>query len=377
MTPSKSHSGRAIKAAFVLSSLACAGTAYATEDFKLRFPLSGALGGEIVAPVDNPGWFGSTVITSIKVDKVTDNEGNARTQTTTTILTNNPSTGAALLTPVQYTAKTNLDVKQTQTNANLLIGYLTEPNYGGGRLAFTFNLPYTIKQERTAKLSGATPTVTAVNPSHPAATATVNAVQSNLNTNYQNGLTDRSASVSGETEGFGDAEITGAWVYRKDNIKLVTGLTLAMPTGKYSASETTLDTGLGNFYTLRAGAAVSTDVSPKWTVGAKASLGFNTRNKDTETRSGNFAALDLAAVYRTPIGVVGPHFMHVQQIQDDSIRSATQTAYGRFSATGVGAVFTTLIKPIDAGINFSYMTMIDSKNALSGSFLQVRLTKAF
>ena len=367
MTPSKSHSGRTLKAAFVLSSLACAGAAYATEDFKLRFPLSGALGGEIVAPVDNPGWFGSTVITSIKVDKVTDNEGNARTQTTTTIV---PANGTTILTPVQYTAKTNLDVKQTQTNANLLIGYLTEPNYGGGRLAFTFNLPYTIKQERTAKLSGATPEAVGTDPSR-------TRVQSNLNTNYQNGLTDRSASVSGETEGFGDAEITGAWVYRKDNIKLVTGLTLAMPTGKYSASETTLDTGLGNFYTLRAGAAVSTDVSPKWTVGAKASLGFNTRNKDTETRSGNFAALDLAAVYRTPIGVVGPHFMHVQQIQDDSIRSATQTAYGRFSATGVGAVFTTLIKPIDASINFSYMTMIDSKNALSGSFLQVRLTKAF
>ena len=78
--------------------------------------------------------------------------------------------------------------------------------------------------------------------------------------------------------------------------------------------------------------------------------------------------------------------MHVQQFQDDSIPAVGRidskgnyslVNFGRFSATGVGAVFTTLIKPLDAGINFSYMTMIDSKNALSGSFLQVRLTKAF
>jgi hypothetical protein len=376
MTPSTPQSSRALKAALVLSSLAFAGTAYATEDFKLRFPLSGALGGEIVAPIDNPGWFGSTFLTSIKVDKVTDNEGNPRTQTKTTVLTNNPLTHALLLTPVQYTARTNLDVKQTQTHVNLLIGYLTEPNYGGGRLSFIFNLPYTIQQERTAKLSGETPTVTAVNPLHPAATATASAIQNNLNINYQAGLANQSAGISGVTEGWGDAEITGAWVYRKDNMKLVTGVTLAIPTGKYNASETTLDTGFGNFYTLRAGAAVSTDVTPLWTVGAKASLGFNTRNKDTDIRSGNFAALDVAAVYRTSLGVVGPHFMHVQQFQNDSMGTSGKAAFGRFSANGVGAVFTTLIKPIDAGLNFSYMTMIDSKNALSGSFLQVRLSKA-
>jgi hypothetical protein len=355
------HSGRTLKVAFVLSSLACAGTACATEDFKLRFPLSGALGGEIVAPIDNPGWFGSTVLTSIKVDKVTDNEGNARTQTQTKSYAN----GA-----VTATSVTNLDVEQTQTNANLLIGYLTEPNYGGGRLSFTFNLPYTIKQERTVKLSGATPVAVGPEP-------TRTGVQNSLNASYQAGLVNQAASLSGEVEGFGDAEITGAWVYRKNNMKLVTGVTLAMPTGKYDPSETTLDTGLGNFYTLRAGAAVSADITPLWTVGGKASMGFNTRNKDTDIRSGNFAALDLAAVYRTSIGVVGPHFMHVQQIQDDSMGTSTRTAFGRFSATGVGAVFTTLIKPIDAGINFSYMTMIDSKNALSGSFLQVRLSKAF
>lgn len=367
MKPSKSHSGHLLKAAFAVSSLACAGTAYATEDFKLRFPLSGALGGEIVAPIDNPGWYGSTVLTSIKIDKVTDNEGNARSTTASSI--QSVTIGTSTI-QVPITTVSNLDLKQTQTNANLLIGYLSKPNYGGGRLSFTFNLPYTIKQERT--VSG-TSSVTLTN--------SVQAQNQTLSSAVANAVQTTTASeaslLSGETEGWGDAEITGAWVYSKDNMKLVTGLTLAMPTGKYDASKYVPDTGLGNFYTVRAGAAVSADVTPLWTVGAKASLGFNSRNKDSDTRSGNFAALDLAAVYRTSIGVVGPHFMHVQQIQDDSIRDSTQQAYGRFSATGVGAVFTTLIKPLDAGINFSYMTMIDSKNALSGSFLQVRLSKAF
>jgi hypothetical protein len=102
------------------------------------------------------------------------------------------------------------------------------------------------------------------------------------------------------------------------------------------------------------------------------SLGFNTRNKDTDVRSGNFGGLDLAALYRTSFGSVGPHFLHVQQYQPDSIDK-----YGKFNATSAGALFTALIKPLDATVSVSFMKTITSANALSGSFLRVRVSQTF
>jgi len=40
-------------------------------------------------------------------------------------------------------------------------------------------------------------------------------------------------------------------------------------------------------------------------------------------------------------------------------------------------LFTALVKPLDASINVSYMKSIVAANALSGSFLRVRVSKAF
>jgi len=117
---------------------------------------------------------------------------------------------------------------------------------------------------------------------------------------------------------------------------------------------------------------VSYYATPDWRLGAKVSLGFNTRNKDADVRSGNFGGLDLAALYRTSFGSVGPHLLHVQQYQPDSVDK-----YGKFNATSAGALFTALIKPLDASVSVSYMKTISAANALSASFLRVRESKAF
>jgi hypothetical protein len=174
-------------------------------------------------------------------------------------------------------------------------------------------------------------------------------------------------------DGFGDAEVTGAWAWQGDATRVVAGATLALPTGDYDPASS-INVGFGNCYTLRPGVAVAYTPGPAWTLGARASLGFNTRNKDNQVRSGNFAALDLAAAWRTPVGVFGPHVLHVQQVQDDS---GGQFGGNRFSATGAGAFYTTLVPPLGAALNVSYLQMVRSRNALSGSFVQLRLSKAF
>lgn len=70
---------RTLLAATVIGTYAgsYAGASLAADGFKVRFPLSGTLGGEIVAQVDNPGFFASVSLTQIEIDKITDGTGNS------------------------------------------------------------------------------------------------------------------------------------------------------------------------------------------------------------------------------------------------------------------------------------------------------------
>ena len=368
----KRRYNKSVYALALLSTLA--GQAFAADGWKVRFPLSGSLGGEIVASKLVSGVYGSVVATQVEVDKVTGDDGQTLTVPKVGPFSTAPNLVAGAVRSASYSGTVTMDVKQSQTVGNILLGYLSESEYAGGRLNLTVNIPY-MSLNRTLNASGATPALTALTPAVPApSTAVVQAtVQGQFSTAYQAQLAASSVAASGTAAGLGDIELTGAWVQATDDMKLVVGATLALPTGKYDQSNP-LSIGYGNFYTLRPGGAVSVKPNEDLTLGARASMGINSGNTDNGVRSGNFWALDLAAAYRTPVGVFGPHLMQVTQYEDDQ-----GGAFGanRFNATGAGVFFTTLIEPISAGLNISYMKMVDSRNALSGSFLQLRLTKAF
>ena len=57
--------------------LTAATSALAADGFKLRFPISGTLGGEIVANLPTEGWVGSVAYTDINIDKIGGADGNA------------------------------------------------------------------------------------------------------------------------------------------------------------------------------------------------------------------------------------------------------------------------------------------------------------
>ena len=368
---------RALIAAAALSSLAA--PALAADGFKLRFPLSGTLGGEIVAQVENPGFFASASVTQIEIDKITDGTGNSFQQ----LKAGNFATPAPIAGQVRtatYSGVVGVDLKQSQTNTNIVLGYQTAKDYGGGHLVFALNLPYTTHLSRETVYSGATPTLSTLapaltSPPLPAGTAAAAqaSAQTGFNTTYQAQLGALSAAGTRTVDGLGDVEVTGAWTYNNDGVKVVTGLTLALPTGRYDAASQ-INVGFGNFYTLRPGAAVAYSPAKDWTLGVRGSLAFNTRNKDNQIKSGNYGALDLAAAYRSPIGVFGPHVLIVRQFTDDE---GGALGSNRFSSTGAGFFFTTLIPQVETAVNLSVMKTISSRNALSGSFYQLRLTKAF
>ena len=370
------HSAYAAAAMFAI-----AGQTYAADGWKLRFPLSGSLGGEIAAKQLTPGLYGSVVATQIEVDKVTGGDGNALTLTQANAFSQavtSPPSPIAMTVSSSYSGAATVAVKQSQTVSNVVLGYLTETEYAGGRLNMTVNIPY-MSLNRTFSVSGPTPTLAPLSSSVPgpqAAAVTAGlqtTIQGQFALKYQAQLAANSTAGSGSAADFGDMEVTGAWVRQTDDMKIIVGATLAMPTAKYDKNSV-LNTGFGNYYTLRPGVAVSGRASEDLTLGAKVSLGLNSPNNDNGVRTGNFFGLDLAAAYLTPVGVFGPHVMYVSQYEDDQ---GGTFGGNRFNATGAGVFYTTLIRPINAGLNFSYMQMLNTRNALSGSFVQIRLTKAF
>ena len=460
-----------IRSASALAMLGLMGsTAFAADGFKLRYPFQGSLGGEIVAPINQPGWFASLAVVGVDVKKLSGPDGNERqlsssgslsmpdvkadliasavasaTATATTTATAQATasftaagqaaglSGAALtafvtpkvqaavasavatatatataqataqaaLVPVgtpigSFDAKTTVKLSQLQTNAAFVLGYAFEEMVGGGRIVATAQLPYTMQLNRTLTTDNLLFNTTQAVGLTPVQAGFLNTsgIYNKVATGTQGGvitnLADFSKKNSANVSGQGDAEVTAGWAYQKDAVKVVAGMTVALPTGDYNSSVGLLgpagvagvNIGFGNYYTLRPGIAVAYSPSSDWTIGAKASYGMNTRNKDNDIKSGDYVGIDLAAVYKTPIGVIGPHFIYVDQVKDDtygarSVNQAQTFGGNRFNIQGAGLVFTTVIPGTDAGLTLSYMNTVDSKNALAGSFTMLRVTKKF
>jgi hypothetical protein len=91
-------------------------------------------------------------------------------------------------------------------------------------------------------------------------------------------------------------------------------------------------------------------------------------------RSGDFYVIDLAAAFKTPVGVLGPHMTLMRQYTDDT--GGTLGA-NRVSLNGAGVFAAFPIPAIGAGLNISYMKTTDARNSLSGSFVQARISKLF
>jgi len=368
--------------------LATASEALAAEGFKLRFPVSGTLGGEIVAPMPNDGWFGSMVVTDINVTGVSGGDGNVLQLTNAgtfapTAADLAPAVAAGKLTqaaanaliasPATYSGTVDTSIKMHQTITNLLIGNVLGKDINGGKLVLTVNIPYAATYSSDVKLTGTSPALTpAYQP--PALNAAANSI---FSTGYQSKLAAQSSAATVTMSGLGDIEASLLWEKSMDELKVVAGVTLAMPTGDYKYTPGTLkpNIGFGNYYTLRTGLGVAYTASESMTVGARASLGFNSQNMDSYVRSGDYYGIDLAAAFRTPVGVVGPHLTMLRQYTDD-----TGGALGasRLSITGVGFFYTVPIVALGkAGLNIAYMKTTDTKNSLMGDFVQARLTKAF
>lgn len=125
-----------LKTASCLALIITGFNAGAAENYRLRQAPAGAFGGEIAAPADNPGLFGTAILSYADIYRVADASGNAIKLPAIASRQLNP----ALPYKMSFSQGT-INFDQRQSQLNLLGDYLTEDTYADGRIAFAANLP--------------------------------------------------------------------------------------------------------------------------------------------------------------------------------------------------------------------------------------------
>jgi hypothetical protein len=250
----------AAAAAFTL--LAAVG-AQATENGQVR-ALLGAPSYELSTP-QYPGWYGQLWLQHYQADKVRDDDGHQPTLVAATPL------GPLAL---KVDAKVRADVLVPR------VTYITEQIVADGRLGFSATLPV-VHQTTEVRLRTTLP---AGLPAQQVAMA--NAL-----------LAQQGAARSGSHTGLADAELAAFVDWAQDESRVVAGLAVNAPTGDYDRDRV-VNTGTGKYWTLKPLLAASRVWENGMSLGLRATYSFNTRNRDTDVRSGQYLHLDWSGLYR-------------------------------------------------------------------------------
>jgi hypothetical protein len=350
----------------------CAGTALAAEDFRVRYNLAGTMGGEIFAPQYSSGWIGALAYTYIDGRKLTGDDGQDMTITAPGGTVALPAPAPAGLYPTYDAKRVALQASGHARVAALALGYVSADLYNGGQFIFGALLPIAESASGILPMASS-PSLNWPNPGQPN-DATKATVQNGFEAGYQAGLAAQAAGEGGQAAGIGDIELAAGWMSGHGPWKFRAGAAVVMPTGKYSASSKP-NIGFGNYYTLRPEVQATYMPSAKIAMSGKLILGFNTKNKDNQLKSGDWYGLETAAGYLTPMGPVGLHGVYVKQYQDDE--NNPMFGANRLELTGVGTFFTTKLPILDAIVTLQHMVTTSSRNARHSNFSQLRFVRQF
>lgn len=288
-------------------------SAHAAEGRAQRY--SPGVGGSDMTASLAPGWYAQAAVLHYHATKLKNNEGNEVRQvgggqavTTNQIagLTSQASGGAISLPQaagfanaafgangINYT--TNINNFRTEAYVILpRVTFLSTTQVLGANIGFTAMVP--IVQRQTSIALGNTFTPAAPTP---LGNAQVDAIMNGINQNVQGQVNAGSAaqaeSRSATSAGFGDLELGPVMLWSiSDNQSVIFSPTVVLPTGPFDADKTRVkaaNTGFGDYYTFRPSIQYGY-VGDGWDVGARAVFSFNTRNKDTDYKTGHIFNLD-------------------------------------------------------------------------------------
>ncbi|MBV1774247.1 transporter [Burkholderiaceae bacterium DAT-1] len=273
----------------------------ASENYDLRYA-PGVGGADMSAPME-PGWVVQTPLYSYSgsIDH-----------------TSFKSTNLALLgAPIAGTATTAMDSKIRINVDGVLprLTYLSNTQFLGANVGFTALLPLLRKKTDVS--------LNAVNTKVDVAALQAYAPKVNAAATVSGQAV--AAANSNASSGVGDLELAPVLRWSNETSQWMFVPAVVLPTGKYDGDKAA-NPGSGNFYTFRPLVQYSY-IGDGWDVGVRASVAFNSRNRDTHFRNGNYMNLDAALMRSVNDATrVGLAAYAVYQFTEDTVNAPSANA---------------------------------------------------
>ena len=302
--------------ALALAALVACGGAAATEDYDLRYA-PGYGGADMSAPFEG-GWVFQAHAYAYS--------GNVRgTTVQSTDLT--AAVAAALGANLGPAGATTLIRTNEQINVYGLLprlSYMSSTTFLGATLGGTVLLPLVTKGSTASVTSVGSTTLSGVAAALPSANQA--ALIGLVNAGVTQGAGALASENSNKTFGPGDLEFSPILRWSTEATQTLFILTTVAPTGDYDKNRAA-NPSAGKFWTFRPAVQFSY-IGDGWDVGTRVAYSYNTRNTQTQYKSGSYLNWDLAAMKSvsesTRVGLSG---YAVDQLNKDSTRLASAADY--------------------------------------------------
>jgi hypothetical protein len=269
--------------ALAIATLAACGSAAATEDYDLRYA-PGYGGADMSAPFE--GGF----VMQLHAYAYS---GNVRgTQKVSTDLTGPLSVALNTALPPNSAGAVTTIHTNDQINVNGVLArmsYMSATTFLGATLGGTMLLPL-VNKGSEASVHGISTTLNGIAATLPAANqaALVNLVNSGASTQ----AAELSAANSNKNWGIGDLEASPILRWSTERTQTLAIFTVIAPTGDYDPNRAA-NPSAGKFWTFRPAVQFSY-IGDGWDAGSRLAFSYNTRNTETQYKSGSYVNLDVA-----------------------------------------------------------------------------------
>jgi hypothetical protein len=408
-------------ASAVVSALAL--PAQAAENRAQRY--TPGLGGTDMTTMLTPGWYGQLAMIHYHATKLKDHNGDSPVLVSGSVPGSTVATAAAGATQqnvyanlLQLTGNAALAQAQSQIAATAVgaalagnglqyktaiknfradayialprVTYISGEKFLGAHVGFTAMLPIVRRQTSLAGVTTFTDQSAAISAAVTQATgsATLGAgvasgVTSSIRSTVNSSVNTQLDARNGSAGAWGDLEFAPVLNWEIGDHQTATFTpTLIVPTGKYDKNDAT-NAGFGKFYTFRPSFQYGF-IGDGWDVGARMVLSFNTKNKDTNYKSGTMLNVDFAAMkFVTEDLRLGLQGYVVNQLTKDSsddatVQAAIDAADGaKMRAYAVGPALGWIVNGGEMMVEGKLLKEFGARNRSEGTTYMLMLSKPF